>query len=133
MMAYPCKIAVILLVISAMSFCQEKRIYNISVGSGPGSLSEYLHSGKHVFSSYTTMVFSQGVHYICEENMVTINNVTNFAMLGSTFTTVKSVPVGDGEEAKITEPSTIIDCQGCPTGFQFTNISELSVKRITFS
>ena len=62
-----------------------------------------------------------------------INNVTNIAMLGSTFTTVRFESVGDGEEAKVTEPSTIIDCQGCPTGFQFTNIFELTVKRITFS
>jgi len=54
-------------------------------------------------------------------------------LIGSETTTTKSVQVGDGEVVDVTEPSTVIDCHGCPTGLAFTNVSELSMYRITLA
>ena len=68
---------------------------------------------------------------MCEDSVVVIRDVTNIALIGSETTTTKSVQVGDGEVVDVIEPSTVIDCHGCPTGFAFTNVSELSVKRIS--
>jgi len=64
---------------------------------------------------------------------VVIRDVTNIALIGSETTTTKSVQVGGGEVVDVTEPSTVIDCHGCPTGFVFTNVSELSMYRITLA
>ena len=68
---------------------------------------------------------------MCEDSAVVIRDVTNMALIGSETTTTKSVQMDDGEVVDVTEPSTVIDCHGCPTGFVFTNVSELSVKGIT--
>ena len=109
------------------------RTYTITAGSGTGSLTDYLHSASQVFSSFTTLIFSPGVHDMCEDSVVVIRDVTNTALIGSETTTTKSVQVGDGEVVDVIEPSTVIHCHGCPTGFVFTNVSELSMKRITLA
>ena len=70
---------------------------------------------------------------MCEDSVVVIRDVTNIALIGSETTTTKSVQVGDGEVVDVIEPSTVIDCHGCLTGFVFTNVSELSVKRIALA
>ena len=105
----------------------------ITAGSGTGSLTDYLHSASQVFSSFTTLVFSPGVHDMCEDSVVVIRDVTNIALIGSETTTTKSVQVGDGEVVDVIEPSTVIDCHGCLTGFVFSNVSELSMYRITLA
>ena len=68
---------------------------------------------------------------MCEDSAVVIRDVTNMALIGSETTTTKSVQMDDGEVVDVIEPSTVIDCHGCPTRFVFTNVSELSVKGIT--
>ena len=106
------------------------RTYTITAGSGPGSLTDYLHNASQVFSSFTTLVFSPGVHDMCEDSVVVIRDVTNIALIGSETTTTKSVQVGDGEMVDVIEPSTVIDCHGFLTGFAFSNVTQLTLKRI---
>ena len=113
--------------------CQQVSTRTITAGSGTGSLTDYLHSASQVFFSFTTLVFSPGVHDMCEDSVVVIRDVTNIALIGSETTTTKSVQVGGGEVVDVIEPSTVIDCHGCPTGFVFSNVSELSMKRITLA
>ena len=69
-------------------------MYTITAGSGTGSLTDYLHSASQVFSSFTTLVFSPGVHNMCEDSVVVMRDVTNIALVGSE--SIMSVQVGDG-------------------------------------
>jgi len=64
---------------------------------------------------------------MCEDSVVVIRDVTNIALIGSETTATKSVQVGDEEVVDVIEPSTVIDCHGCPTGFVFTNVSEVTI------
>ena len=70
---------------------------------------------------------------MCEDSVVVIRDVTNIALIGSETTTTRSVQVGDGEVVDVVEPSTVIDCHGCQTGFAFVGISQLSIKRISLT
>ena len=67
---------------------------------------------------------------MCEDSVVVIRDVTNIALIGNETTATKSVQVGDGEVVDVIEPSTVIDCHGCPTGFVFTNVSEVTIYTI---
>ena len=67
---------------------------------------------------------------MCEDSVVVIRDVTNIALIGSETTTTKSVQVGDGEMVDVIEPSTVIDCHGFLTGFAFSNVTQLTLKRI---
>jgi len=93
------------------------RTHTITAGSGPGSLTHYLQSASQAFSSFTTLVFSPGVHDMYKDSVVVIRDVTNIALIGSETATTKSIQVGDGELVDVIEPSTVIDCHGSLTGF----------------
>ena len=125
-------ICLILLVICEGTFSQSHATstYLITAGNSTGSLTDYLRNVNQAFPSFTTLVFSPGVHDMCEDSVVVIKDVTNIALMGCEATSTRSVQVGNGEVVNITEPSTVIDCHGCPSGFIFTNVSEVSVKRI---
>ena len=69
----------------------------------------------------------------CEAGAVVIRNVSDIALLGSEDTVIKRVPVPGGQDLNIIEPSTVIDCLDCSTGFSFISVSKLSVRRIVFT
>ena len=125
-------ILVLCLVLPAMGQQQQQQVTvtHIRAGNGSGSLTDYLHTGSLQFPSFTTLLFSPGVHDMCEERVVVIRDVTSIALIGSDSTHTRSVQVGGGKVVEVTEPSTVVDCHDYNTGFAFINVSRLTLKRI---
>ena len=87
----------LLLLVICQGVSYATRTHTITAGSGTASLTDYLHSASQVFSSFTSLVFSPGVHDMCEDSMVVIRDVTNIAFIGSENISTMSVQVGDRE------------------------------------
>ena len=134
-MAFSTSFIFLLVLTAQLALCQQQQqqqvtVTHIRAGNGSGSLTDYLHTGSLQFPSFTTPLFSPGVHDMCEERVVVIRDVTSIALIGSDSTHTRSVQVGGGKVVEVTEPSTVIDCHGCPTGFAFVNVSGLILKQI---
>ena len=67
---------------------------------------------------------------MCMDRVVIGRDVTDVALIGDDETYTKPVHIQGGETVYVTEPSTVIDCRGCSTGFAFQNVSRLTLKRI---
>ena len=107
----------------------ESREYHLTADND--SLADYLqHSGLKI-PSFTTLVFSSGVHSMCEDGVVVSRDATDIALIGDDVTYTKSVQIGGGKTVDVIEPSTVIDCYGCSTGFAFQNVSRLTLRRIS--
>ena len=99
--------------------------------AGNDSLADYLqHSGLKI-PSFTTLVFSSGVHSMCKDGVVVSRDATDIALIGDDVTYTKWVQIGGGKTVDVIEPSTVIDCHGCSTGFAFQNVSRLTLRRIS--
>ena len=132
-MAFSTSFIFLLVLTAQLALCQQQQqvtVTHIRAGNGSGSLTDYLHTGSLQFPSFTTLLFSPGVHDMCEERVVVIRDVTSIALIGSDSTHTRSVQVGGGKVVEVTEPSTVVDCHGCPTGFAFVNVSIITFKQI---
>ena len=121
----------LLCLVLAAAIQQQVTVTHIRAGNGSGSLTDYLHTGSLQFPSFTTLLFSPGVHDMCEERVVVIRDVTSIALIGSDSTHTRSVQVGGGKVVEVTEPSTVINCHDYNTGFAFINVSRLTLKQIS--
>ena len=119
-----------LMLLSVVLCLVQSSEHHIRAGNGSDSLANYLHNAGMEIPSFTTLVFSSGVHHMCEDRAVVIRDVTDIALIGSDITHTTHVQVGGGETVNVIEPSTVIDCKGCPTGFAFINVSQLTLKKI---
>ena len=109
---------------------QDYSTFNITAGTSNGSLTAYFRDSENIFSrSFTTLVFSPGVHYLCENSTVVIRNVTNLALLGSNVVFARAWNHSN-RIVEASQPSTIIHC--ClGDGFTFINVSNLTISNIT--
>ena len=103
----------------------------IHAGNGSYSLASYLNEISMNIPSFTTLVFTTGLHYMCEDTAVVIRDATNISLIGSNITHTRTQQAGNRETVHIIEPSTVIDCQECPTGFVFLNVTHLVIERIS--
>ena len=136
-MAFSTSFIFLLVLTAQLALCQQQQqqqqvtVTHIRAGNGSGSLTDYLHTGSLQFPSFTTLLFSPGVHDMCEERVVVIRDVTSIALIGSDSTHTRSVQVGGGKVMEVIEPSTVIDCHDYNTGFAFINVSRLTLKQIS--
>ena len=89
------------------------------------TLEHYEQNVREYFTSNTLMVFLNGIHTLESSDPISLYNVTNFTMIGSSnFTTGLQ---------NLLESSSKINCTGTQfSGFYFKNASEIHIENLTF-